>query len=71
MLGQWAGPLVVDGEHLSGLDSPDMAKQVHQLRDVLCRVDDPAGGGAGYANVETLAVGEWPDLGLTAANSFV
>jgi hypothetical protein len=68
MLGQWAGPLVVDGEHLSGVDSPEMARQVHQLRDVLCRVEDPVGGGSGYANVETMAVGEWPDLGLTAAN---
>jgi hypothetical protein len=68
MLGQWAGPLVVDGEHLSGIDSPEMAKQVHQLRDVLCRVDDPVHGGAGFANVETMALGEWPELGLTAEN---
>ncbi|HWC34455.1 MAG TPA: hypothetical protein VG650_06460 [Mycobacteriales bacterium] len=68
MLGQWAGPLVVDGEHLTGLDSPEMAKTVHQLRDVLCRVEDPVGGGTGFANVETMAVGEWPDLGLTAEN---
>lgn len=68
MLGQWAGPLVVDGERLTGLDSPEMARQVHQLRDVLCRVEDPDGGGSGYANVETLAVGAWPELGLTAEN---
>jgi hypothetical protein len=71
MLGQWAGPLHVDGEQLSGLDTPEMARQVHQLRDVLCRVEDPVGCGTGYANVETLAVGEWPDLGLSARNSFV
>jgi hypothetical protein len=71
MLGQWAGPLVVDGEHLTGLDSPEMARQVHQLRDVLCRIDDPVGGGSGFANVETLAVGAWPELGLTGENSFV
>jgi hypothetical protein len=68
MLGQWAGELVVDGEHLSNLDTPEMARQVHQLRDVLCRVDDPVGGGTGYANVETMAVGEWSELGLTAEN---
>jgi hypothetical protein len=68
MLGQWVGPLVVDGEHLSGIDSPEMAKQVHQLRDVLCRVDDPVHGGAGFANVETMALGEWPELGLTVEN---
>ncbi|HWA65037.1 MAG TPA: hypothetical protein VG899_01535 [Mycobacteriales bacterium] len=68
MLGQWAGPLVVDGEHLSGLDTPQVARQVHQLRDVLCRVEDPVGGGEGFANVETMAVGEWPDLGLSAEN---
>ncbi len=71
MLGQWAGPLAVDGEHLSGLDQPEMAKRVHQLRDVLCRVDDPVAGGSGLANIETLAVGEWSELGLTAENSFV
>ena len=68
MLGQWAGALVVDGEHLTDLASPEMARQVHQLRDVLCRVEDPIGGGSGYANVETMAVGEWPDLGLTMEN---
>ena len=70
-LGQWAGELVVDGEHLTGLDRPEVAREVHQLRDLLVRVDDPVGGGAGLGNIETLAVGAFPDLGLTAGASFL
>jgi hypothetical protein len=71
MLGQWAGELVVDGEHLSGLDDPTVAREVHQLRDLLVHVDDPVGGGRGLGNIETLAVGAFPELGLTAEQSFL
>jgi hypothetical protein len=71
ILGQWAGELVVDGEHLRGVDEPDMARQVHQLRDLLVRVEDPVGGGSGLGNIENLAVGAFPDRGLTADASFV
>jgi hypothetical protein len=71
ILGQWAGELVVDGEHLRGVDQPDMARQVHQLRDLLVRVEDPVGGGSGLGNIENLAVGAFPDQGLTAEASFV
>jgi hypothetical protein len=71
MLGQWVGELVVDGEHVTGLDRPDVARQVHQLRDLLVRVEDPVGGGTGLGNIETLAVGAFDDLGLTADASFL
>ncbi len=71
VLGQWAGELVVDGEHLTGLDQPDMARSVHQLRDLLVHVEDPVGDGTGLGNIETLAVGAFPDLGLTAEGSFL
>jgi hypothetical protein len=71
VLGQWAGDLVVDGEHVRDVDRPDVAQQVHQLRDLLVRVDDPVGGGTGLGNIETLAVGAIPELGLTAETSFL
>ncbi len=71
LLGQWAGELVVDGEHVTGLDSPEVARQVHQLRDLLVKVEDPVGGGTGLGNIETLAVGGIPDLGLTLEASFL
>ena len=71
ILGQWAGDLVVDGEHLTGLDQPDVARSVHQLRDLLVHVEDPVGGGRGLGNIETLAVGAFPDLALTADCSFL
>jgi hypothetical protein len=35
------------------------------------RVDDPVGGGRGWCNFQTTIVGEWPDVGLDAASSFV
>jgi len=71
ILGQWAGELEIDGEHITGVDTPEMARQVHQLRDLLVRVDDPVGGGSGLGNLETLAVGAFPELGLTAEASFI
>jgi hypothetical protein len=71
MLGQYGGELVVDGEKVERCDTPEVARQVHQLRDLLVRVDDPVGGGSGYGNLETMAVGAHPDLGLTAEASFL
>ena len=71
MLGQWAGELVVDGEHITGVDEPEMAHQVHQLRDLLVRVEDPVGGGTGLGNMETMAIGAFSELGLTAEASFL
>jgi hypothetical protein len=71
LLGQWAGDLAVDGEHIINADAPATAHQLHQLRDLLVKVEDPAGGGAGVGNIETLAVGEFPDLGLSSEKSFL
>ena len=70
-LGQYAGDLVVDGEHLAAVHTPEVARQVHQLRDLLVHVEDPEGDGVGLGNIETLAVGAFPDLGLTAEASFL
>lgn len=71
ILGQWAGDLVVDGEHLKDLDDPAVAREVHQLRDLLVHVEDPVGGGRGLGSIETMVVGAFPDLGLTAEASFL
>jgi hypothetical protein len=71
MHGQWSGELAVDGEHITGCDQPEVAREVHQLRDLLVRVDDPVGGGAGLGNLETMAIGAFPELGLTQEASFL
>ena len=64
MHGQWSGALLVDGEHITGCDQPEVAREVHQLRDLLVRIDDPVGGGTGFGNIETMAIGAFPELGL-------
>jgi hypothetical protein len=35
------------------------------------RVDDPAGGGHGWGNLQTAIVGAWPEAGLSEETSFV
>jgi hypothetical protein len=69
--GQWVGDLKVEGSHVTDCDSPENARRLHQLRDLLVRVDDPVGGGSGLGNAETFALGEFPERGLTAENSFL
>ena len=69
--GQWRGPLVVEGEHVSDCSEPSAAHRLHQMRDCVVRVRDPAGGGAGWGNLQSLVLGAHPDLGLTEAASFL
>lgn len=69
--GQWVGDLRVEGYHVPDCDHPETARKVHQLRDLLVRIDDPVGGGSGLGNAETFALGAYPDRGLTAENSFL
>ena len=69
--GEWVGELRVEGSHLTDCDKPETARKLHQLRDLLVRVEDPVGGGVGLGNAETFALGEIPELGLTAENSFL
>ncbi|BDE14774.1 hypothetical protein Mkiyose1665_44890 [Mycobacterium kiyosense] len=69
--GQWVGELKVEGYHVPDCDQPEIARQVHQLRDLLVRVEDPAGGGVGLGNAETFALGAFPERGLSAENSFL
>ena len=44
--------------------SPQICREVHQLRDVLVRVTDPAGGASGWGILNSEIVGAWPELGL-------
>jgi hypothetical protein len=37
------GDLKVDGNHVSDCEKPEVARELHQLRDLLVRVDDPVG----------------------------
>ena len=69
--GQWVGDLKVEGNHVVDTDSAENARQLHQLRDLLVRVEDPVGGGVGVGDIETFALGAFPDKGLTAENSFL
>ncbi len=69
--GEHRGRLHVDGEHLADCSDPEVARRVHQHRDCVVRVDDPIGGGTGWGNMQTLVFGAHPDMGLTAAASFV
>jgi hypothetical protein len=69
--GQWVGDLKVEGNHVVDCDRPEKARELHQLRDLLVRVEDPVGGGVGLGNAETFALGAFPELGLTAENSFL
>jgi hypothetical protein len=68
--GEWRGELLVEGDLVIDCASPEVARQVHQLREPLVRVDDPVGGGTGYGLFPTLAMGAHPEMGLTAENSF-
>ncbi|EHB45728.1 hypothetical protein MycrhDRAFT_6476 [Mycolicibacterium rhodesiae JS60] len=69
--GEWVGELRVEGNHVTDCDDPVNARKLHQLRDLLVRVEDPVGGGVGFGNMETFALGAVPELGLTAENSFL
>jgi len=68
--GQWRGPLVVEGEHVADCSEPAAARRLHQMRDCVVRVHDPAGGGVGWGNLQSLVLGPHPELGLTEAASF-
>jgi hypothetical protein len=69
--GEWRGDLHVDGEHIADCTDPATAHRIHQMRDNLVRVEDPAGGGVGYGNLQSIFAGPHPDLGLTEEASFL
>lgn len=69
--GEWRGELHVDGEHIDDCRDPDVARRLHQLRDTVVHVTDPAGGGEGFGNCQPIVTGPHRASGLGAADSFV
>lgn len=69
--GMWRGELHVDGEHFADCTESETARRIHQHRDCVVAVDDPAGGGTGIGPMQTIAIGGFPDYGLTLENTFV
>ncbi len=69
--GEWRGPLHVEGEYVPDCRDVETARRIHQIRDTVVAVDDPVGGGRGWANLQTTVVGAWPELGLDEESSFV
>jgi hypothetical protein len=62
--GAWMGPLVLDGEHIEDCWSDEHLPELGQLRDTPIRVKE--GDAVGYGIMESLMMGVWPELGLTA-----
>lgn len=68
--GEWRGELHVDGEHITGCDTPEVARHIHQHRDCIVRVEDLTDGSTGVGTMQSNVVGAHPSMGLTAAASF-
>jgi hypothetical protein len=68
--GEWRGHLHLDGERIPDCSTPDAAPRVHQIRDTVVRLTDPAGGGVGWGNWQPMITGAFPELGLRAESSF-
>ena len=69
--GEFRGGLHADGEHIPDCTDPEVARRIHQIRDAVMRVEDPVGGGRGWANLRTAIVGAWADEGLEESTSFI
>jgi len=69
--GEWRGDLVVDGEHVPDCADPAVARRLHQIRDTVVHVTDPAGGGEGWGNCQPIITGGDEALGLSADDSFM
>jgi hypothetical protein len=68
--GEWRGDLHVDGEHVTGCDQVAVAHRLHQHRDCIVRLDDPATGDWGVGSMQSIIAGAHPELGLTEEASF-
>jgi hypothetical protein len=69
--GQWRGSTHTEGEYIADCADPVQARRLHQLRSAVVRVEDPIGGGVGYGDFQTLAVGADQGMGLTGGASFI
>jgi hypothetical protein len=68
--GEWRGELHVDGERLADCRQPDLARELHQLRDTFVHIHEPASGAEGWGNCQPMITGSHADRGLDAASSF-
>jgi hypothetical protein len=68
--GEWRGALHVDGEHIAGCDTVEVAHRIHQHRDCIVRVEGLEDGSTGVGTLQSGVIGAHPDLGLTAEASF-
>jgi len=68
--GEWRGELLVDGEHIEGCDTVEVAHRLHQHRDCIVRVEDLGDGSTGVGTLQSNVVGPHPEMGLTAEASF-
>ncbi|MEN9595331.1 MAG: hypothetical protein RLY23_1814 [Actinomycetota bacterium] len=68
--GEFRGPLNVEGERIPDCREPEIARELHQIRDTFVIVDDPAGGGRGFGNCQPIVVGPFERWGLDAESSF-
>jgi hypothetical protein len=69
--GEWRGESHLDGERIADCTEPETARRLHQIRDTVVHVVDRDGGGEGWGNWQPIITGHFPELGLTAASSFV
>jgi hypothetical protein len=69
--GEWRGALHVEGERIADCTTAENARLLHQIRDTAVRIIDPVGGGVGHGNMQPIAFGSFPDLGLDAETSFM
>jgi hypothetical protein len=68
--GEFRGELVVEGEHVADCHLPEVARELHQHRDCIVRLDDPTTGDWGVGTLQSGVIGAHPDLGLTEEASF-
>jgi hypothetical protein len=68
--GEWRGDLVVDGERLPDCTEPELARELHQLRDTFVQVRDLDTGARGWGNCQPMITGDRPSMGLAGDSSF-
>jgi hypothetical protein len=69
--GEWRGSAHAEGDYIADAADPAQARRIHQLRSAVVRVEDPVGGGIGFGDFQTLAVGPDDAMGLSAEASFM
>ena len=69
--GQWRGALDVTGEHVVDCADPAVARRLHQHRDCVVRLRDEESGTQGWGNAQTIVIGAFPEMGLTAEQTFI